>query len=286
MEESTRNSEDYNNSGLSDNLRRIGTSTLMLIPAFVVSNLILQGTIATLANAFHYKVNFTYNHVTLAPYDYHYWSLARVYAIQLMPPVLCLGLAFLIFILLKANPKWISRVRLFTFWLMVCLANIFLGHLVFAPLGVTEESRNFYQTFAIVGRWLFLTPEVMTVFSVLSIIASIICGLAITTELLRFSFSNKLIKTQEGKNVMAFQLYMAPLILAALPLLLLSTEANLLPSIIIVLNLVLFGFGMLLMNASRRVKVKVDKTDVLNSFPALELAVCGLVWVAVYFFLR
>jgi hypothetical protein len=258
----------------------------MLIAAFVTSNLILQALIAILSRSFKYTVQMTYNHVSSLPTDYHMWSRARILAVYFTAPASCLLLGILLFVILIANPEWISKYRLFVFWLMVCMVNVFLANLVFAPLGIREELKSFYLTFAIVGTWLYLPQDVMVIFSVVSVILSIVWGLMINKEMLRFCFSNKIFRTSLGKNQFVFQLFLAPVFLATPALLLLSTEANLLPTLIVIANLVIISLGMFLMNISRRIKITPYKVDVLNRFPGAELLVALAIWICVYSFFR
>ena len=96
---SPENDESISDEELRNNLKRIGTSTLMFTVAFILSNLILHIFIASLAASFNYETQFTYNRVIL-PFNFHVWSLARVTIVHFISPAICLLLALFILILL------------------------------------------------------------------------------------------------------------------------------------------------------------------------------------------
>src|SRR5579862_5045866 len=167
-------------------VRRIFTSAVMLIIAFIMATTLIELIIALLAKFLRYKVKVTYNLVSVFPNDWHYWSKPRVAVVYLTAPVACIVLGFLLFNFLKLNKDWGSRFRPFVFWLSLCLVNMPLAHLLFSPLGIREAyGLGFYQTFAIVGTWFGLNAEIMGLFAVVSIVLSMAYGLLIRNELLK-----------------------------------------------------------------------------------------------------
>lgn len=272
--------------GFSAKLNRVATSTLLFICAFITSNLILNSIIAILSRSFKYTVIMTYNHVSSLPKDWHNWSRARIMAIYFTAPASCLLLGLLILIVLKANPERMNKLRLFAFWLMVCLVNIFLSNILFSPLGIRAERPSFYLTFAIVGTWLYLKQNVMTVFATGSIVASIIFGLMICKEILRFAVSGKHIKSVGGRNLHVLQLYVVPAILGCLGLALICTDQSLPPFTFVFFNFLFIAFGIVLMNIGRRIRVRENKKDVLNHTPYIEFFITAFAMLIIYRFFR
>ena len=127
--------------GLGNKLKRIVTSSALFVIAFILSNLLLQTLIAEISRGFKYTVKFSYNIVTVLPWDYHYWSRARILLIYLISPVLCLIIGLFIYNFLRVYSNWANVVRLFLFWFAVVLVNMVLAQILISPLG-TPDNRN------------------------------------------------------------------------------------------------------------------------------------------------
>jgi len=246
----TDNNKENSKSDESNVLVRIFTSTIFLIIAFISSNLYLQIIIAVFSKLFKYGVKFRYNHVTSFPVESRYWNVFRITSIYLNAPVVCLLTGAILFFIVLHNNNFSNRFRLFVFWLVVCLVNVFLSHLLFAPMGLRAESVTFYLTFAVVGTWMGFSFAAMAVFAGLSIIATVVWGVFLGKELGSFSQSSRFSPSIKSKILLAVQLYLIPLVLASIPLLILSTAANFQPTIIVILNLWLLGVGIFIRSSS------------------------------------
>ncbi|MDB5285038.1 MAG: hypothetical protein JWO06_4113 [Bacteroidota bacterium] len=172
------------------------------------------------------------------------------------------------------------------FWLMICFANIFFGQIVCSPLGIRAEHESFYQTFAIVGTWMFISPSVMTFFATMAGVISIVFGVYIYRELLRFSIPGKAVKTGKDGLAFIFQLYAIPIIIGSVPLVLLCNHFSLYTFAFIFANLMLIGFGMAIMNGGRKFWVKSSKTKALWRTPVIEMTLAVVAWACIYLFFR
>ena len=267
-------------------IRRIFTSTVVFVTAFVLSNIFVQSLIIVFSKSFKYKLKITYSHITVMPRDIHYWSLPRVVVIYFIPTVLCLTLGLMIFNLLVTNTNTVNRLRLFIFWFALCLVNIFFAHLLFAPFGIGGKSVAYYQAFAIVGSWVGFNPAMMGVFSIGAIFAAIIWGVITSKEVIRFSFSSKFAATMQGKNTMILQVVFLPIILGFLPCIFLCDITYVPSTGFSFLSLILISFGMFVRNTDDWAIVRCNKSDVLNRIPYPEMVVCVILWVSVYSFFR
>ncbi len=272
-------------------LKRIATSTLLLIIAFIIVHTFMQLLMGGLANVLGYKVSVSFNHLRLQPRDYRHWSRARIALVFVLPPMFCLFLGFMSLNFLRVNTQWIKSNRLLVFWLMICLANICLSHLFFSPLGITEHDDGddimiFYQTFAVFGSWMRFTSTIMGAFAALAVIISVLFGVISRDEILRYSPSSRASSKPWGKHFLVLQLYVIPVILSFYPLIQLSDKNNVIPSMFIWINLLIISIGMFIRNSNDNKSLRPDKSDVLNHIPLIEMGVVFVLWIGIYFFFR
>ncbi len=286
-QEKIRYDEDETGEDFSNKVCRVATSFAMLVAAFITSNLVLQILIAVFSRALKYAVKFSYNEVTVTPWDYHYWNRTNVALTSLLPPVICLVLGMVIFGFLHKYSDWAGRLRIFFFWLSASLVNMVLTHILIAPLGTPLNLNNgLYQTFAVIAAWFYIDPQLMVMASLASLISSLGVGILLRKEVMRYSYSKKLIRVKAGMDSMVLQVYVFPLMLAILPVMLLCTRAGFLTNIMEFANLAVMSIGIFIMNSVGGAKVRCNRKDVLNHIPAVELAVSAAVWLLVFFLLR
>ena len=268
-------------------IKRIWTSTVMLITAFIAATTLLEALIATFAKFLRYGVKIRYNLVSVFPNDWHYWSKARVTVVYLTSPLICIALGLIIFNFLKLNKDWGGKFRPFAFWFMICLVNMPLAHLFFSFRGIREEyGLGFYQTFAIVATWFGLNSEIMGAFGAVSIVLSMGFGLLVRNELLKFNYSTKSTHKPSGKSLTVLQLFIMPVLISALPLIGLCTSYNVFPSCLLTLNLLIISVGMFARNFNDEYTIKRFRGDILNRFPIFETALCVVIWFAVFKFFK
>jgi hypothetical protein len=267
-------------------VKRVFTSAFIFICAFIISYCLFQILIGIGALLLKYGAKISYNVVALTPNDWRYWNLKRVTAVHFTPPVICLILGFRILTALKRTKTTVSIYRLFAFWFSICLVNVVLASLLFAPLGIGQEVPSLYRTFAIIGSWMHLDIAIACVFSIIGITGSILWGLFIRNEVLRYSYSGKLLGKPNGRHSMVVQVYLLPVLLGAFPLVLLSNYNGFLPMIFILGNLLLISTGMFIKNSSSKSTVRGTRSDVLNHFPVIEAAIAALIWIVVFRFFR
>lgn len=254
--------------------------------AYILTNVLLQGLIIIFSKSFKYTLKVTYSHVTVLPHDIHYWSLPRVVVIYFIPNIFCLILGIIIFNLLVSENQIVNRFRLFLFWFALCLVNTFFAHLLFSPFGIGGKSMTFYQSFAIVGSWMGFNPGIMSGLAVLAIIAGILWGVAICKEVLRFSFSSKLIATQKGKHIIVLQFVIVPMIISFIPMIALF-QFNYIPlASFSFISMLFIIFGMLVRNTTNWTVVRCNREDVLNHFPIIELIVCVPLWLVIFIYFK
>jgi len=295
-------------------LPRMVTSTIFFIVAFIVSNLYLQMLIDFFSNFFDYRTIFTYSHVVSLPEptltDIRSWNLSRVMVLYFLSPTICLVTGIILLLLIWRNNILTNRLRLFVFWLIICLVNIFLAQLLFGPFGLKGDSKDFYLTFAIVGTWMNISFVTMIFIAVAATFISIIWGVVMSHELTAFSYSSRFSASVKSRVVLTLQLYLVPLLLGSVPLLLLCREADLRPAAIVVFNLMLIGLGIFWRASTHKATANLRKQGVylgsiemttrssrgndskrggersLNKVPTLAAIACVILWLYVFIFLR
>jgi len=273
--------------GITNKLRRISTSALLFILSFIASNMLLQVLVAWFSLGLKYSIKFSYNQVRVFPWDYHYWSRTNIVIIFLFSPAICFALGVLIFNLLRIYTNWQNVSRIFFFWLSVNLINLVLTHALLSPLGTPIDRNNgLYQTFAVVGVFLWINPTLMTFVSVGSLAASLLLGAGIRKEVMRYSFSKTLIGGKKGMDVVAIQVFVLPILAGSLPVILLCSPVGFFTTVMALANLGIVSIGIFMMNSIGTSTVRCIKSDVLNHFPFIELAICSTAWFIVFTFFK
>ena len=268
-------------------LKRIATSSLLFVVSYVLSNLLLQLLIARISKMLKYSSKFSYNQVRVYPWDYHYWNRTSIVLIYLLSPFICLVIGLFIFNLLRVYSSWSNVFRLFFFWLSVALVNMVFTHALLAPLGSPADRNNgLYQTFAVVGIYLWINPTLIFMVSIGALVASLSTGMLVRKEVMRYSFSKKLIKNKKGMDSLVIQIYVLPVLMGCIPILLLCTQAGFFTTVMELANLGVIAIGIFLMNSIGIATVRCNKKDVLNHIPVVEFAICTALWLGVFLFLR
>src|ERR1700722_12574708 len=84
------------NDSFINKVKRVFTSALMFVVAFIISDSILQFTLGILAKSLGYGVDISFNILKVFPRDYRHWSRPRVAAVFLGGPLFCLLLGVIV----------------------------------------------------------------------------------------------------------------------------------------------------------------------------------------------
>jgi hypothetical protein len=162
-----------------------------------------------------------------------------------------------------------------------------LAHALIAPLGSPADRNNgLYQTFAVVGAFLWINPALMVIAALGSLVFSIGVGMTIRKEILRYSFSNKLIQTKKGMDTVVIQAYILPILFSAVPVIALCSQVSFFTTLMQLANFAIISIGIFLMNSIGTANVRCNKEDILNHIPFMELGICSALWFSIFTFLR
>jgi len=266
-------------------LNRLLLSSLSLVLAFILAQLFLQFMVYAFSGIVGISATFGYNDV-LVPMDFHIWRRFYVMIVNLLPQFICLVIALFLYSTLAPNRSEKRPFQMFAYWLMICLLNNFLSHLLFSVLGMIDEHSQFYQTFARAALWLYVPVAVAMIFPVLAVLGAFFAGFLLTPQTVRLAHTRRLTQDKHGKNLLVIQYYVLPYIISIVPLLLLSKSTTWLRMSIILLNLGILPLGMFFRNSLGPYHVEFEKTNHGNRFPAIELALSVSLMLVVYFFLK
>ncbi len=256
-------------------VKRILSSAVLLIVAYITVFLLHQYLTGLLCTAYGYNPVISYNHIDNLPMDYREWTLWRITIIFSSGPLVCLilGIFFLDFFYSMSGSG--TLLRCFVLWCSICFLNLFLSFLLVSPIAVENYSSNLYTGFSIVGAWWRLGKILMIPFSFVAMTGSIMAGYMTSDMFMKFSFSKTLIDTFKGRRNILFQLYVAPILVAAPVVLWLSNDKSYLVHVSHLINLLLMTIGMFMGAESLSGTARVFGKDVLNTIPVFWITLAG-----------
>ena len=268
--------------------RRIIMSGFMLLTAYLLANMLHQLIVGALCMLLGYDTHIGFHYVTAAPYEYRFWNGSRVLFIYFTPPFICLGLSYVIQFTILQKAETINRLRLFFFWVQMSLINVFLTQLLIIPLGTSPRyATGFYQTFSIVATWFKIPAGFFIVTTIIAATLAIVVGYLAAPEIQRYSFSSRLVQTQDGKNKIAAQVYLLPVLMAVPAIIWFSNTWSFLVHVVLISLFILPWLGIYIRHRKDMSIVRCSKADVLNHWPIVEALITIVVWaLAVFFFDR
>ena len=267
-------------------VKRVLTSATLFIAAYIPVFLLQQFITGGLCLIFGYNPKITYNDIGNLPFEYTSWSFLRVLIIFSSGPVICLLIGiFLIDFFNQLRGKR-SLFRFFILWMATCCLNLFLGFILFSPLGIEQYHSGLYVGFSIVGTWTRMGFIVTSPLALASAAASMLVGYFLFSNIIKFSFSSRLLQTPSGQRKIIVQFFIMPVLLAAPLLIALTTFKSVLLHVALLFNMLLMGMGLFINVGSISRDITVQKNDVLNDFPVTWLLLAASIYLSVWFFLR
>lgn len=268
------------NDSVAGRMNRILTSLVVILVAFILSSLLYRGMEYLLCYALGYKVQLFFTHVNAAPRELQYWGTIRVLLIYGAPSLVLFFIANVIMKLLNTSKGIVNLPRLVWVWIAYCLSVIFINNLFTAVMGFLIPDSLFYGAFAIVFMWLGVPKVLVGLLIIPGVLLGIAWGYFYAHELLRFSFSSKLIMSLHGRLYVWRQLYLYPLFIFFPAMLAIVYPAGFLPYLFFIFPFLFIGIGTLLRYYNDTVTlVACNKKDVLNKVPVVGLLVLAVLLV-------
>ncbi|MBK7149542.1 MAG: hypothetical protein IPH78_12185 [Bacteroidetes bacterium] len=194
--------------------KRVTTSLLLFLITFIIAHLVHQLILYGIANILMYDTIFMFNKVIVAPHDVRYWGTLRVIAIYITPMFLCLLISLLILRTLFNLEDSVRLYRLVLMWLHLAFFLCFVVQLMAVPFGQVSFSSDFNQGVSVLFRWWMVPDFVGYILALVAVAMAVMWGVFVGNEVLRFSYSSRLINVKIGKRYIARLLLFWPMILA------------------------------------------------------------------------
>ena len=226
----------------------------------------------------------TCGHVDDVPVEYVYWNMKRIAFISSIGPISCLLLCVLARHFFNKYQGHINLIRYFILWFYILSLNFFLILLLSSPFGVDYYSSSLYQGLTAVFAWMHFKSPILAPVAIASSLALILFGYNTGNLFLKFSFSFKNNSVKKGRNIFITQAFTLPYIIASPFLFFLTNSFSFILNVFVFLGLILITIGMYLRNEYEVVSEKAKKSDVLNTYPVLEIIIASALWSFVFFF--
>lgn len=274
------------NDPFQNRIQRIVTSFVFASLGFIVANIFFQLMEAGLCHAFGYKVELWFTHVTASPHEHKYWGTMRVLFIYATPSLILGIISVLIMRVSASNKNIISLARLFGVWLAYGMVVVFLQHFISPIMGFLIPETYYYGTFAVILMWLGMPKVIVASMILPGVIMAMAWGYVYAHEILRFSFSSRLIMSLNGKRYVWRQLYLYPFLLFMIFILVLVYPNGFLFYVSFVVPFVFIGLGNLLrFHNDPMTTVACSKNDVVKTIPLIGILLLVLLTVTIRIYL-
>ncbi len=267
--------------------RRVLYSALIFTVCYIAVVVLYQQLLKTFFVMYGYtEAEATYNQLNNLPVDPFQWNRKVVTLIFGGVPSIFFILGIVFVSVLWWMEEVYNNIRLVILWLAVLSFNLFYTSVIIAPAGNASYITGLYNGFAVVAAWwyvknIFLIPAV-----VFFIALTLFTGFLISFEFLKFSHSKSLLENVKGRNLFLTQTFLLPVLVGAIPLIMLTNKYSFVLHAVFIANLLLMGAGMYIRNEIDRRGAQTVRTNTLNRIPLLEAAIALAVWGLVYWFFR
>lgn len=228
----------------------------------------------------------TYNQLNNLPVDPYQWNRKLVTLIFGGVPSIFFVLGIVFVLVLWFMKRIYNVIRLFVLWLAILCFNLFYTSVIIAPAGNANYITGLYNGFAVVAAWWYVKNIFLIPLVVMFVVISILTGVLISFELLKFSHSKSLLESVKGRNLYLTQTFLLPVLAGAIPFIMLTNKYSFVLHAVFIANLLLMGAGMQIRSEIDRRGAQTVRTNTLNQIPLIEAIIALLLWGFVYWFFR
>jgi hypothetical protein len=267
--------------------RRVLYSALIFAVCYIAVVMLFQQILKIFFVAYGYvEAEATYNQIQNLPVNPFEWNRRVVTLIFGGVPSIIFILGIVFFAILWMMENTYNTTRLAVLWLAILCLNLFYTSVLISPAGNANYITGLYNGFAVVAAWwhvknIFLYPTVIF-FMMLSILTGVLLGY----EFLKFSHSKSLLESRTGRNIFLTQTFLLPVLVGAIPLILLTNKYSFVLHAVFIANLLLIGMGMYIRNEVDTRGAQTKRSNTLNGIPLVETIIALIVWGVVYLFFR
>jgi hypothetical protein len=267
--------------------RRVLYSALIFTICYIAVVMLYQLILKTFFVMYGYtQAEATYNQLNNLPVDPFQWNRRVVTLIFGGVPVIffILGIVFVSVLLSMENV--FNNIRLVVLWLAILCFNLFYTSVIISPAGNANYITGLYNGYAVVAAWWYVKNVFLIPLTVLFITVTILTGLLLGFEFHKFSHSKSLLESVKGRNLFLTQTFLLPVLLGAIPLIMLTNKYSFVLHAVFIANLLLMGTGMYIRSEIDRRGAQTIRTNTLNRIPMLETIIALSLWGLVYMFYR
>jgi len=267
--------------------RRVLYSALIFTICYIAVVMLYQQILKTFFVMYGYtEAEATYNQLNNLPVDPFQWNRKVVTLIFGGVPTIFFLLGIVFVSLLWWMEEVYNNIRLVILWLAVLSFNLFYTSVIISPAGNASYITGLYNGFAVVAAWWYVKNIFLIPLVVFFIALTLSSGFLIGFEFLKFSHSKSLLESVKGRNLYLTQTFLLPVLVGAIPLIMLTSKYSFVLHAVFIANLLLMGSGMFIRNEIDRRGAQTVRTNTLNRIPLLEAAIALVVWGLVYVFFR
>lgn len=215
----------------------------MALLGLLIAVLGYQFMLAGLSKALGYETKMVFGKVISAPFENKYWSSNRVMVMYAFPPVLYLLLSFAAALYLYFTRRVDSLYRLL-FWCMVFGLIFISAQLTMAPWASVQTKDSGYQGLVVVTNWWGFASQQLFVLSFFSLLINLLFGFLSFRIVMQLSPSSTAQQTRQGQRTVIRQQFIYPVLLTAVPALLLAYPSSLLFFTIVFAHILLWLPGL------------------------------------------
>lgn len=188
-----------NSDGNSLDFSKILWSGFYFALAFILINYFNHFITSICAALLDHNPVFSYNGVEPIASAASPWTIKRVAFIYLTAPLLCLVISVGLIVLLYMSYSN-SHLSLFLFWLSLNAFALFYSYFFTGIIGAGKHSSIFYTGFSLYLSWFYLSSGTIIIVLLLFSLLFSIAALAFAPIAMKYTYSNKLLKTREGRT--------------------------------------------------------------------------------------
>jgi hypothetical protein len=267
--------------------RRVLYSALVFTICYISVVMLYQQLLKTFFVMYGYtEAEATYNQLNNLPIDPYQWNRRAVTIIFGGVPLIffILGITFVSVLWMLKDVY--NTLRFVVLWMIILCFNLFYTSILITPAGNANYITGLYNGFAVVAAWWHVKNILLIPLVIFFMVISILTGLLIGYEFLKFSHSKSLLESNKGRNLFLTQTFLLPVLVGAIPLVMLTNKYSFVLHAVFIANLLLMGMGMYIRNEIDKRGAQTVRSYTLTKAPFVETIIALVVWGGVYLFFR
>ena len=194
--------------------KQILFSSLAICGAMCLSLMIHHGLSMLFATIAGYHPELGLKGLVGLPVHYDYWTFEKVFLVHVFPSMLCIAFAFVVLEIKRFGVKKIPFLKLFLFWLALCLTSILTANVILSFFGFEKYNSDLYRGFAMMNSWLYLNRFWVIILGLMSVFLQYSLGNAFLRDFMVFIGSQQLADSVIERGRYMLFMFVIPFILS------------------------------------------------------------------------